>query len=118
MSRIHRCKVVGLSLSRATKSRFHREKTEHVGDGDRDMSRHHLCEQDVQYEFSKGSKHWPVFCAIVTEASLSVGAKESIMLFNYILGCIFERCMMMVRRMVFVVYRWFRKTSTSFRNPC
>lgn len=39
MSRIHRCKVVGLSHSRATKSSFHWEKTEHIGDGDRDMSR-------------------------------------------------------------------------------
>ncbi|KAJ6973161.1 hypothetical protein NC653_033481 [Populus alba x Populus x berolinensis] len=67
MSRIQRCKVVGLSLSRATKSRFHREKTEHVGDGDRDMSRHHLCEQDVQYEFSKGGEHCSVFCAIATQ---------------------------------------------------
>ncbi|KAH8489388.1 hypothetical protein H0E87_024851 [Populus deltoides] len=37
--KIHRCKVVGLSHSRATKSSFHWEKTEHIGDDDRDMSR-------------------------------------------------------------------------------
>lgn len=52
LCRIHRCKVVGLSLSRATKSRFHREKTEHIGDGDRDMSRHHLFTMNKMYSMN------------------------------------------------------------------
>lgn len=68
MSRIHRCKVVGLSHSRATKSSFHWEKTEHIGMVTVTClvsSFQH--EQDVQYEFSKGSEHCSFFCAIVTK---------------------------------------------------
>lgn len=84
LCRIHRCKVVGLSHSRATKSSFHWEKTEHIGDGDRDRDMSRIifsawtgCTVWIQ------QGEWALLLFLRhchKEASLSVGAKESIML--------------------------------------
>ncbi|KAJ6873685.1 hypothetical protein NC651_032514 [Populus alba x Populus x berolinensis] len=74
MSRIHRCKVVGLGHSRATKSSFHWEKTENIGDGDRDMSRHHLFTMNKMYSMNSArGVSTAQFSAPLSQRSFPVG---------------------------------------------